>query len=186
MSTQSRRRTAAAAVAAAAIAGALSAPSALAQPAAPTQPVQPTPAQTAPSGQASGQADAPRRVNVDQLLMKISQEYQSGSSGGQVSKLIDQAMTLRMRGFRPSMANGQALAAALDKRPNQTPLIEALKATVAYQRKLQMQTANAPAQQPGPQGPVGPQTPGAPAAPGWVPDSPMQQDSQIFPMPGRS
>ncbi|MGE2731194.1 hypothetical protein ACQI4F_17065 [Mycolicibacterium vaccae] len=182
MSTQSRRRTAAAAVAAAAIAGALSAPSALAQPAAPAQPTQPTPAQTTPSGT----DDAPRRVNVDQLLMKISQEYQSGSSGGQVSKLIDQAMTLRMRGFRPSMANGQALAAALEKRPNQTPLIEALKATVAYQRKLQMQTANVPAQQPGPQGPVGPQTPGAPAAPGWVPDSPMQQDSQIFPMPGRS
>lgn len=179
MSAQSRRRAATVAVAAATMAGVLSAPAALAQPAPPTQPAQPT--QTAPSGQ----QDAPRRANADQLLMTISQEYQTGSSGGQVSKLIDQAMSLRMRGFRPSMANAQALAAALEKRPNQTPLIEALRATVSYQRKLQMQSANAPAQQAGPQGPVGPQTPGQPAAPGWVPDSPMQQDTPIFPMPGR-
>ncbi|MGE2834654.1 hypothetical protein [Mycobacterium sp. SMC-4] len=176
MSSQSRRRVAAAAAAAAAFAGVLSAPTALAQPAPPTQPAQPTP---------SAQQDAPRRVNADQLLMTISQEYQSGSGGGQVSKLIDQAMTLRMRGFRPSMANAQALASALDKRPNQTPLIEALRATIAYQRKLQMQSANVPAQQPGPQGPVGPQTPGQPGQPGWVPDSPMQQDTPVFPMPGR-
>lgn len=176
MSAQSRRLAATVAVAAATLAGALSAPAALAQPA---QPGQPTP--TAPSAE----SDAPRRVNADQVLMKISQEYQTGSSGGQVSKLIDQAMTLRMRGFRPSMANAQALAAALEKRPNQTPLIEALRATVAYQRKLQMQSANAPAQQPGPQGPIGPQTPGQPAAPGWVPESPMQQDTPVFPMPGR-
>ncbi|BBX16590.1 hypothetical protein CRI77_23985 [Mycolicibacterium duvalii] len=181
MSSQSRRRAAAVAVAAAALAGALSVPTAAAQPAQPTQPAQPG-QPTAPSGQ----QDAPVRVNPDRLLMTISQEYQTGAGGGQVSKLIDQAMTLRMQGFRPSMANAQALAAALDKRPNQTPLIEALRATVAYQRKLQLQSANTPAQQPGPQGPVGPQTPGAPAMPGWVPESPMQQDSQIFPMPGRS
>lgn len=179
MSSQSRRRVAAAAVAAAAFAGVLSAPTALAQPTQPAQPSQP--AQPTPSGQ----QDAPRRVNADQLLMTISQEYQTGSGGGQVSKLIDQAMTLRMRGFRPSMANAQALAAALDKRPNQTPLIEALRATVSYQRKLQMQSANVPSQQPGPQGPVGPQTPGQPGTPGWVPDSPMQQQTPVFPMPGR-
>lgn len=180
MSSQSRRRTAAVAVAAAALAGALSVPTAAAQPAQPTQPAPPSPTASA------GAQDAPRRVNADQLLMAISQEYQTGSGGGQVSKLIDQAMTLRMRGFRPSMANAQALAAALDKRPNQTPLIEALRATVAYQRKLQMQSANTPAQQPGPQGPVGPQTAGAPAMPGWVPENPMAQDTPIFPMPGRN
>ncbi|UXA20418.1 hypothetical protein [Mycobacterium sp. SMC-4] len=180
MSSQSRRRTAAVAVAAAALAGVLAAPAAWAQPAQPPQPAQPT--QTAAAGQ---QQDTPRRVNPDQVLMTISQEYQSGAGGGQVSKLIDQAMTLRMRGFRPSMANAQALADALERRPNQTPLIEALRATVAYQRKLMAQSANAPAQQPGPQGPIGPQSPGAPPQPAWVPDNPMQ-GSQIFPMPGRS
>ena len=52
-------------------------------------------------------------------------------------------MTLRAQGFRPSNANRLAIQDALEHRPNQTPLVEALKATLAYQRKLQAQAAMA-------------------------------------------
>ncbi len=52
-------------------------------------------------------------------------------------------MALRAQGFRPSNANRQAIEAALEHRPHQTPLIEALKETLAYQRKLQAQAAMA-------------------------------------------
>ena len=43
------------------------------------------------------------------------------------------------------------LVEALEKRPNQAPLVEALKSTVAYQRKLQAQAAaqQAPGANPG-------------------------------------
>jgi hypothetical protein len=89
----------------------------------------------------SAAVNSPKRVNADQVLMAISQQYQQGEGGGQISKLIDDAMTLRQQGFRPSNGNAEALLVALDRRPNQTPLVDALKATVAYQRKLQAQAA---------------------------------------------
>lgn len=88
-------------------------------------------------------ASGPKRVNADQVLTAIHQQYSQGDGGGQISTLIDDAMKLRQAGFRPSNGNAEALLVALDKRPNQTPLIEALQATVAYQRKLQTQTAMA-------------------------------------------
>ena len=56
-------------------------------------------------------------------------------------------LILRNLGFKPSKANKEAIAKALDNRPNQAPLIEALKETVAYQRKLQAQAQNANAGQ---------------------------------------
>ena len=40
-----------------------------------------------------------------------------------------------MPGFKPSNANKDAIVAALDKRPNQAPLIDALQETIAYQRQ---------------------------------------------------
>ena len=49
-------------------------------------------------------------------------------------------MKLRSQGFKPSNANRLAIEEALDSRPNQAPLIEALKATLAYQRKQQAQS----------------------------------------------
>jgi hypothetical protein len=85
-----------------------------------------------------GEAAAPK-VNADQVLSQIHAEYAQGDGGGQISKLIDDAMKLRGQGFRPSNANATALADALEYRPNQTPLVEALKETIAYQRKLQAQ-----------------------------------------------
>lgn len=131
------------------------------------------------------QPPAPR-INPDQILAMISNEYQTGSSGGQVSKLIEQVMTLRARGIRPSFGNTQALAAALDERPNQKPLIDALNATLVYQRKVMAQGAN---QMPATGGAPPVATPGSPGGgmgPAWGPGNPMQQDGNtIFPMPGR-
>lgn len=142
---------------------------------APTSSAQPTTGSAAPP--------APR-ISPDQILAMISQEYQTGSGGGQVSKLIDQVMTLRARGIRPNVANTQALAAGLDARPNQGPLIEALQSTVSYQRKVMAQS------QAGGQAPSGGAPPvNAPSpagVPAWAPGSPLQQDGDtIFPMPGR-
>lgn len=88
--------------------------------------------------EAEGEA-TPKKMSADEALSIISAQYAQGDGGGQVSKLIDDAMKLRARGFRPSSANAAALADALDRRPHQTPLVEALRETIAYQRKLQAQ-----------------------------------------------
>lgn len=87
----------------------------------------------------SDAANAPKKVNADQVLMLIHEQYRQGDGGGQISVLIDDAVKLRQQGFRPSNGNAEALQAALDQRPHQTPLVEALRSTVAYQRKLQAQ-----------------------------------------------
>jgi len=133
----------------------------------------------------ASETDAPPpRVSPDQVLMMISQKYQTGAGGGQVSKLIEQVMTLRSKGARPSPGNTQELLAGLDARPNQTPLVEALQATLSYQRQ---QIARAGVAAPG--GAPAVATPGSPLAPmgpAWGPGNPMQRDdSPIFPMPGR-
>lgn len=174
MSPQPWHRTAVAALAASTLFGGLAlgvgVPTALAQP-----------ADSSSSSEQSEQTQAP--ISPDQVLMMISQEYQTGKGGGQVSKLIEQVMTLRMRGVRPSRGNAVALAAALEKRPNQTPLIQALEETLTYQRKQMMRSQN---QVPSGGGAPPVATPGIPSGPGWQPGNPMQQDSDtIFPMPGR-
>lgn len=171
MSPHTWRRTAVSALAASALVGGLAAgvatPTALAQPA----------------DSSSSTEETTRPVSPDAILMMISNEYQTGRGGGQVSKLIEQVMTLRMRGIRPSVGNTQALAAALEKRPNQTPLIEALQETLTYQRK---QLARAGNQTPSGGGAPPVATPGTPGGPGWAPGNPMQRDSdEIFQIPGR-
>ena len=83
-------------------------------------------------------AAAARARQADQVLSRIYEEYRQGDGGGQISVLIDDAVKLRKQGFRPSNANAAALLDALEHRPNQTPLVEALKETIAYQRKLQL------------------------------------------------
>lgn len=174
MSPRNWRRATAIAVAGAALVGGLgaglSAPSALADPvAAPATDTQKPP------------------VSPDQILMMINQQYNTGSGGGQVSNLIDQVMTLRMQGIKPSRANIAALAEALDKRPNQAPLVAALQATLATQRKMKMQAANQ-VQQPAVAPPATPGIVQAPMGPSWGPGNPMIQDPSdtIFPMPGRT
>jgi hypothetical protein len=139
-------------------------PAALADPAAPTTPTDapPTPTMTA-----------------DQALAIIDSDYDTGAGGGQLSNLIHQVLTLRAQGFKPSNTNAVAIQEALDKRPNQEPLIEALQTTLAYQRKLQAIQARAGSgqqqggygvgigQPPPGMGPALP--PGVPADPGSTP-----------------
>jgi hypothetical protein len=74
------------------------------------------------------------------VLDDIAAQYRSGEGGGQVSKLIDDALSLRAQGFRPSRGNMVALQDGLQKRPNQTALITALKETVNFQRKTKART----------------------------------------------
>ena len=156
--TSLRRWTAGALIGAAAVAGLGLAPVASAEP------------------DASSQEQPAQQVSPDQVLMMISEQYQTGSGGGQVSKLIEQVMTLRQRGVRPSTANSQALLEGLNARPNQKPLIDALQSTLSYQRRMINQQANAGSDAPG-QGSAGSAAPWAPVAgddgnnalipPGW-------------------
>jgi hypothetical protein len=144
---------------------------AFAQPADPTETEEPTAEAAGPApgenctGDDCARADeGPQKVSADQVLAQIHTEYAQGDGGGQISKLIDDAMKLRAQGFKPSTANALALQDAMEHRPNQTPLVEALKSTIQYQRKLQTQSQMS-AQQGGPvAGPVpvipGGQTPG--------------------------
>jgi hypothetical protein len=118
----------------------------------------------------SAAANAPKRVNADQVLMAIHQQYSQGDGGGQISVLVDDVMKLRQAGFRPSNANAEQLLVAMDKRPNQTPLVDALRATIAYQRKLQTQTAMASSGQGG----------SGSQAPAWAP-VPGDDNSQFMP-----
>ena len=165
------RRSIASALAGAAVVGGigvgLSAPVASAQPA-DTSPTQPAPMMTA-----------------DQALAIIAQDYNLGSGGGQLSKLIDQVLTLRSKGIRPSMSSRQAIVAALDKRPNQKPLIEALQMTLADQRQ-QLARGGVPAPAQGAPPVATPGSPQQPMGPAWGPGNPMDRDdSPIFEMPGR-
>jgi hypothetical protein len=111
------------------------------------------------------------KMTADQALQLIQTEFETGAGGGQVSNLIDDVMTMRAQGFKPSKGNVEAITEALEKRPNQIPLVEALKETLAYQRKMQAQAAMAQEAQSQPGytvgGPVGtPPDPANPGAPG--------------------
>jgi hypothetical protein len=96
-------------------------------------------------------APAEPKMTGDQALVLLQQQYDTGAGGGQISNFVHEVLVLRNLGFRPSKANQTAIVEALEKRPNQAPLVEALKATVAYQRKLQAQAAaqQAPGANPG-------------------------------------
>ncbi|MED5816022.1 hypothetical protein VST63_27000 [Mycolicibacterium sp. 050232] len=97
----------------------------------PVAPAQPTPAADEPA--------APQ-MTADEALSIIAKDYDTGEGGGQISTLIHDILKLRQQGYKPSNANREAITKALDKRPNQVPLIDALKSTLSYQRKLQAQS----------------------------------------------
>jgi hypothetical protein len=80
----------------------------------------------------------PATAHAD-VLDDIGAKYMQGAGGGQVSNFAKEALTLRTLGFRPSKANLEALQAGWDYLPNQTRLVDALKETVVYQRKIQAQ-----------------------------------------------
>jgi hypothetical protein len=76
-------------------------------------------------------------ANAD-VLDDIAAEYDTGAGGGQVSQLVHTALKMRAIGFVPSKGNIQDLQAAMDKRPNQVPLVTALQDTIAFQKRNQM------------------------------------------------
>lgn len=123
-------------------------------------------AKTDPAG-TTAQADAPPVMTADEALAIIARDYDLGEGGGQLSTLIHDVMTLRAQGFKPSNANKKAITEALDARPNQAPLIQALKETLSYQRKMQALQQNAvTGQQPGFNIGQTPLPPGVPPDPG--------------------
>jgi hypothetical protein len=105
-------------------------------------------------------------ANAD-VLDDVGVKYMQGAGGGQVSNFVKEALTLRALGFKPSKSNLEELQAGWDYLPNQTRLIDALKNTVAFQRKLQaiQQNANNPSQ-PGFNMGQTPLPPGIPPDPG--------------------
>ena len=74
------------------------------------------------------------------VLDDLAQEYAIGAGGGQLSKLLKVSLQLRAMGYKPSKAYLDELTTAMGYRPNQNPLIEALKDTIAYQAKVKAQT----------------------------------------------
>jgi hypothetical protein len=122
---------------------------AFAQPATPTPapgPITGTGANAAQNqpqpGDATAAAAAESQQPTADVLGEVYNEYATGAGGGQVSNWIKEAVQLRAQGFRPSKTNLADIQDALTRRPNQNPLVEALKETVAYQRKIQAQAQN--------------------------------------------
>ena len=112
-------------------------------------------------------------ITADEALAIVASDYDTGAGGGQLSQLIHEVLVLRQQGFRPSSANREAIVEALEKRPNQTPLVDALKSTISYQRKLQAQSSAAT--------PGGGFTVGVnQAPPGTVPDPTNPDNTGVF------
>ena len=94
----------------------------------------------APTTAAASDSGVPQFKSADELLLFIDNEYDMGAGGGQLSNLIKQVMKYRAAGFKPSKANVAAITQALNYRPNQKPLIDALNDTLAYQSKIKAQS----------------------------------------------
>jgi hypothetical protein len=103
-------------------------------------PATPSTEPAAPSGELSPD------MTADQALAIIAADYDTGSGGGQLSNLIDKVMKLRSQGFYASASNRAAIVEALEKRPNQTPLIDALEKTLAFQTMNKVRAASQPQQ----------------------------------------
>lgn len=99
----------------------------------------PKPTVAVEGGAAAGASGTAASAPAGDVLDQLSEEYAVGAGGGQVSNLLKTTLKLRAMGFRPSKANLQEISAAMSYRPNQMPLISALKDTIAYQQKLKAQ-----------------------------------------------
>lgn len=88
---------------------------------------------------AAGLVFGPAATAHADVLDELAEQYVVGSGGGQLSNLLKVSLKLRAMGFKPSKANLTEIAEAMDYRPNQNPLIEALKDTIAYQQKIKAQ-----------------------------------------------
>ncbi len=92
---------------------------------------------TAPSPSPAADSNGvPQFQSADQMLSFIEQEYNVGAGGGQLSNLIKSVLKLRAQGVKPSKTNIAEIQNALQYRPNQKPLIEALQNTLGYQQKV--------------------------------------------------
>lgn len=99
----------------------------------------PTPA---PSVAVSGGVQAPDATTAPvsgDVLDQLAEQYAIGSGGGQLSNLLKTSLKLRAMGIKPSKANLAEITQAMTYRPNQIPLIDALKDTIAYQQKIKAQ-----------------------------------------------
>ena len=93
---------------------------------------------SASQGTSAAQGTAAAPVSGD-VIDQLAQDYGVGAGGGQVSNLLKSCLKLRTMGFKPSKANLEEIQQAMTYRPNQNPLINALKDTIAYQSKLKGQ-----------------------------------------------
>jgi hypothetical protein len=75
-------------------------------------------------------------ANAD-VLDDLAQEFTTANGAGPIANLLNTSLRLRAQGFKPKPGNYQAIENSLKYRPNQTPLINALQATVASQQKQQ-------------------------------------------------
>jgi len=67
------------------------------------------------------------------VLDDLAQEFTTAAGAGQVSTLLNQSLKLRASGVKPTGAELTAVQDALKYRPNQTPMIAALKDMIAGQ-----------------------------------------------------
>src|ERR1700758_4043651 len=85
---------------------------------------------------------APGLARAD-VVDDLANEVTTASGGGEISSLLNQSLKLRGAGFKPTTGELTAIEDSLKYRPNQTPMINALKAAVAGQthRMAQAQAA---------------------------------------------
>ena len=118
-------------------------------------------------------------ANAD-ILDDLEAQYGSGSSGGQVANLLDDALMMRAQGVRPRPADLQAVqAAAANRGPNQAPLVGALQQVVAGQQKTLAQAGQPSG------GGIGFSINQGPWQPNQNGNPMIRDDNPIFPMPGR-
>lgn len=119
-------------------------------------------------------------ANAD-ILDELEVQYGSGSSGGQVANLLNDALMMRAQGVRPRPADLQAVqAASANRGPNQAPLVGALQQVVSNQQKVLAQMGA----QSGPGG-IGFSINQQPWQPNMNGNPMIRDDNPIFPMPGR-
>lgn len=109
-----------------------------------------TPALAEPATDATTDTEAPAapQMTADQVLAIIQSDYDTGAGGGQLANLIHDVLKLREQGFMPSNSNREAIVAALDKRPNQGPLVAALQATKTFQLRNKLRNQQAQSESP--------------------------------------
>jgi hypothetical protein len=75
---------------------------------------------------------APGLARAD-VIDDLANEFTTASGGGEIPSLLNQSIKLRGAGFKPTNGELSAVEDSLKYRPNQTPMISALKAAVAGQ-----------------------------------------------------